>query len=76
MERDKGWLYTIEEKWLTSLLLHYTSCHVEKQAIEAIWNLYGKAILQACFEVWNMILVSNVDYACKEIQHSRTRKEC
>lgn len=38
-------------------------CHVEKQAIEAIWNLYDKAILQACFEVWNMILVSNVDYA-------------
>ena len=66
MEGDKGWLYAIdaiEEKWLMSLLLHYTSCHVEKQAIEAISNLYGKAILQACFEVWNVIFVSNVDYA-------------
>ena len=46
-----------------SLLLHYTSCHVGKQAIEHTQNLYGKATLQTYFEVQNMTLASTLDYA-------------
>ena len=47
--RRQGWLYDIEEKWLMSLLLHYTSLPCGKASnwsyLEFVWQSYSTGLL-------------------------------